>query len=72
MPVLGTDYQIGSTLVQNGSPYVVTAIAGNVLTLTQQSRPNPPSPPIVNLPTADPHIKGELWANSAVVTVSAG
>ena len=25
-----------------------------------------------SLPTADPHVAGELWANSGVVTVSAG
>lgn len=25
-----------------------------------------------SLPTADPHVAGQLWANSGVVTVSAG
>lgn len=27
---------------------------------------------ITNLPTADPHVKGQLWSNVGVVTVSAG
>lgn len=27
---------------------------------------------VVTLPTADPHVVGQLWANSGVVTVSAG
>jgi len=25
-----------------------------------------------NLPTADPHVVGQLWSNSGVLTVSAG
>ncbi|MCA6098859.1 hypothetical protein [Bradyrhizobium australafricanum] len=27
---------------------------------------------VVTLPTADPHVVGQLWANAGVVTVSAG
>lgn len=27
---------------------------------------------IVSLPTADPHVAGQFWNNSGVVTVSAG
>ncbi|MGF6433476.1 hypothetical protein [Bradyrhizobium elkanii] len=27
---------------------------------------------VTGLPTADPHVVGQLWANSGVLTVSAG
>lgn len=27
---------------------------------------------VASLPTADPHVVGQLWANAGVVTVSAG
>lgn len=27
---------------------------------------------VAGLPTADPHVAGELWSNSGVLTISAG
>lgn len=63
-------------------PTNVTLTTGTGVTFEGTMTPDPATPgdgftlPAVtlgsSLPTADPHVAGHLWANSGVVTVSAG
>lgn len=58
-------------------PAVVTDANGNettgeVLTFTDSTNQPLGLSDGAILPTADPHVVGALWANSGVVTVSAG
>jgi hypothetical protein len=57
---------------------------GKILFPTAANQPAPLASPVftgtvtlgatvkASLPTADPHVAGQLWANAGVVTVSAG
>jgi hypothetical protein len=52
----GDEWVIGGTLTVGGIAF--TTDGTNII--------------VTGLPTADPHVVGALWANSAVLTVSAG
>ncbi|MCC8972159.1 hypothetical protein [Bradyrhizobium brasilense] len=57
-------YQAKVYAKQGGTQFVVAS--GGQLTVESGGKV------VVTLPTADPHVVGQLWANSGVVTVSAG
>lgn len=52
--------QDGSKIVENGQ---LTCTGSLIVPVVVNA---------ANLPTADPHVAGQLWASTGVVTVSAG
>lgn len=54
----GSVWHVNGTLELGDTVVVSGATAGQVV--------------VTGLPTADPHVVGALWANAAVLTVSAG
>lgn len=62
--MVDTTYQSKVYEKQGGKELVVAS--GGQLTVESGGKV------VATLPTADPHVVGQLWANSGVVTVSAG
>lgn len=62
--MVDTTYQTKVYEKQGGAEYVVAS--GGQLTVESGGKI------VATLPTADPHVVGQLWSNSGVVTVSAG